>query len=208
MILARRVRERSGRGAAAAGIAVAAGTALGLAAASAAAAEPAAALEVGDVVHHVSFGYLAHDVSGLWSGFRIERAATAENFDIVFAPHLDVLWGSVRPALGGTVVNGSGTSYGYADARYEIGGPLGSFFGIGLGLAVHDGSLRPHAGVREHDNKALGSRALFHVPIEIGVTLRDKLRLSAYFEHVSNGGIGTDINEGMDNLGVRLGYKF
>ncbi len=184
--------------------------ALGLAANSARAEEPASGIALKDIVDHVSLGYLAHDVSGLWSGFRIERAATAENFDIAFAPHVDVLGGAIRPAVGGTVVNGQGTSYGYADARYEIEGPIGSFFGIGLGFAVHDGTLtRDHelfAGM--HDDKALGSRVLFHVPIEIGITIAEKLRLSAYFEHVSNGWLGTSINEGMDNIGGRIGYKF
>ncbi len=163
-----------------------------------------------DILDHVSIGYLAHDVSGLWSGFRLEPAATAVNLDIAFAPHIAILGGAIRPALGGTIVNGSGTSYGYADARYEIEGPYHTFFGIGLGLAVHDGMLtRDHPlFVDMHDRKALGSRALFHVPIEIGVTLAEKLRLSAYFEHVSNGWIGTSVNEGMDNIGGRVGYKF
>ncbi len=163
-----------------------------------------------DVFDHVSVGYLAHDVAGLWSGFRLEPAATAVNLDLAFAPHVDILKGTLRPALGGTIVNGSGTSYGYVDARYEIEGPYHTFFGIGLGLAVHDGMLtRDHPlfdGM--HDRKALGSRALFHVPIEIGVTLAERFRLSAYFEHVSNGWIGTDVNEGMDNIGGRIGYKF
>jgi lipid A 3-O-deacylase len=170
--------------------------------------ESASAPAVSDILHHVSFGYLAHDVLGLWSGFRIERAATAENVDIVFAPHLDLLGGSIRPALGGTIANGDGTSFGYADARYEIDGPFGTFFGLGLGLAIHDGALSPQVPSGGHRDKALGSRGLFHVPIEIGVTFADTLRVSAYFEHVSNGWLGTDVNEGMDNLGMRIGYKF
>jgi len=161
-----------------------------------------------DVLHHVSFGYLAHDVSGLWSGFRTEAASTAVNFDAVFAPHVDLLGGSIRPALGGTVTNGRGTSYGYADARFEISGPLRTFFGIGLGLAVHDGSLQAEQTASEHRNKALGSRALFHVPLEIGVAPTRSIRVSAYFEHVSNGWLGTSVNEGMDNLGLRIGYAF
>lgn len=163
--------------------------------------------QASDIIHHLSFGYLAHDVPGLWSGFRTERAATADNFDIVFAPHADVLWGSVRPALGGTIANGSGTSYGYADARYELDGPFGLFFGIGLGLAIHNGTLSLQAPA-EHESKALGSRALFHVPIEIGITIAEKLRASVYFEHVSNGWLGTNINEGLDNIGIRVGYVF
>ena len=188
--------------------AAAAGLALFLATAAAQADEAAPAFEPQDVVHHISFGYLAHDVSGLWSGFRIERAATAENIDLVLAPHFDLLGGSIRPALGGTIANGDGTSFGYVDARYEIEGPFNTFFGLGLGIAIHDGALAPELPQGGHRPKALGSRALFHVPIEIGVTYAEKLRVSAYFEHVSNGWLGTDINEGMDNIGMRIGYKF
>jgi lipid A 3-O-deacylase len=179
-----------------------------LAALGASAADPAPSPGIGEVIHHISIGYLAHDVGDLWSGFRVERATTAGNFDVVFAPTLKVLWGSLRPALGGTVVNGGGTSYGYADARYELGGPFGTFVGVGLGLAVHDGPVNPPLVVAEHRDKALGSRALFHVPLELGIALTEKLRVSAYFEHVSNGWIGTDINEGLDNLGLRIGYRF
>lgn len=187
------------------------GFALALIAAQPALADPAQpGIAARDIIDHASIGYFAHDVGGLWSGFRIERATTAMNFDIVFAPHLDVLWGTIRPAVGGTVTLGDGTSYGYADARYEIAGPLDTFFGIGLGFAVHDGALEPNGFVPPggHCDKALGSRVLFHVPIEIGVTVAERLRLSAYFEHVSNGWLGTDVNEGMDNIGARVGYKF
>jgi hypothetical protein len=189
-----------------------AGLCLGLAGAPALAAEPGPLAPAAAVLDHVSVGYLAHDVAGLWSGFRVERAATAVNLDLVFAPHLGLPLGlgAIRPALGGTVAVGDGTSIAYADARYEVEGPIGTFFGLGLGLAVHDGPLRepqplPSTG---HDSKALGSRFLFHVPIEIGIALPDGLRFSAYFEHVSNGWIGTRVNEGMDSVGGRLGYKF
>jgi lipid A 3-O-deacylase len=187
------------------------GVALAILAARPALADPTpSGLAAPDIVDHASIGYLAHDVSGLWSGFRVERAATALNFDVVFAPHVDVLWGTIRPAVGGTVALDDGTSYGYADARYEIAGPYATFFGAGLGFAVHDGALNrtrfvPRGG---HDDKALGSRVLFHVPLEVGVTLAERVRVSAYFEHVSNGWIGTSVNEGMDNVGARVGYKF
>lgn len=179
-------------------------------AAGAARAQDGPVPDIAIVLDHASVGYFAHDVAGLWSGFRIERAATAVNLDLVFAPHVDLLWGTVRPALGGTIANGEGTSYGYADARYEIAGPFRTFFGVGLGIAVHDGMLTPTHPLPPdgHDSKALGSRALFHVPIEIGVAVGPRLRLSAYFEHVSNGWIGTNVNEGLDNIGARVGYRF
>jgi hypothetical protein len=55
--------------------------------------------------------------------------------------------------------------------------------------------------------KALGSRVLFHIPVEIGLRFDDHNSLSVYFEHTSNG-YTQDFNEGLDRLGVRYGYRF
>ena len=57
------------------------------------------------------------------------------------------------------------------------------------------------------DHKALGSRVLFHIPLEAGIDLDPHYRVSIYFEHVSNAYL-TSPNEGLDNLGLRLGYRF
>jgi lipid A 3-O-deacylase len=46
------------------------------------------------------------------------------------------------------------------------------------------------------------------MPIEVGVMVGERFTVSAYFEHISNGGLGTHINEGLDNLGGRIGYTF
>ena len=68
---------------------------------------------------------------------------------------------------------------------------------------VHDGLLDP----TDPDKKALGSRILFHIPIEIGLRLDDRRSISVYFEHMSNAFL-VDSNEGLDSIGVRYGYKF
>jgi hypothetical protein len=61
--------------------------------------------------------------------------------------------------------------------------------------------------LEDWDRKALGSRVLFHIPVEIGYRLDEHNSLSAYFEHMSNA-YTVDPNEGMDRLGVRYGYRF
>jgi len=154
------------------------------------------------ILYEVKGGVLAHDVPDLWSGTRLERGVTV-NGEVAFAPSVDVLWGTIRPAVGGSLATDGGTSYAYADLHWQIGGPAGLFFGIGIGGAVHDGKLGPTAP----DQKALGSRVLFHVPIEAGIEFADHYRVSVYFEHVSNGYFASP-NEGLDNLGVRFGYRF
>jgi hypothetical protein len=147
-------------------------------------------------------GVLAHDVPGLWAGFNLEDGVDI-NVEVLFGRGLTVLGGSLRPALGASVNTAGYTSRAYLDARWEV--PLGSriFLGIGLGAAVHDGLL----DASEPDRKALGSRVLFHIPLEIGLRLDAKSSVSLYFEHVSNWDLA-DANEGLDAIGVRYGYKF
>jgi hypothetical protein len=78
-----------------------------------------------------------------------------------------------------------------------------SFFGLGLGAAIHDGNLDP----TEPDRKALGSRVLFHIPFELGYRFDERQSISVYFEHTSNGNLA-DHNEALDNIGIRYGYRF
>ena len=147
-------------------------------------------------------GVLAHDVPGLWSGFRLESGIDI-NAELLFGSGLPFLGGVIRPAVGASVNTEGYTSRAYLDARWEIETPSGIFFGVGLGGAVHNGLLDP----TDPDKKALGSRVLFHIPFEIGLRLDDRRSISVYFEHMSNGFLAQS-NEGLDSIGVRYGYRF
>lgn len=153
-------------------------------------------------LHEVKFGVLHHDTGGLWSGFRRENGVDF-NLEAIFSPHRQFLGGIIRPAFGGSVNTVGDTSKLYTGIRWQYEHISGLFMGIGLGGAIHDGKLHLH----HHDRKALGSRVLFHIPIEIGYRLNAKSSLSAYFDHVSNAYLA-DANEGMDTLGGRFGYRF
>jgi hypothetical protein len=147
-------------------------------------------------------GVLAHDVPDLWAGFNLESGVDI-NGELLFGTGLPVLGGSIRPALGASVNTEGYTSRLYLDARWEIEFQRAFFFGVGLGAAVHDGELGP----TEPDRKALGSRVLFHIPLELGYRLDAHNSVSVYFEHTSNGNTAR-YNEGLDAIGVRYGYKF
>lgn len=153
-------------------------------------------------LHEVKFGVLHHDTGSLWSGFRRENGVDL-NLEALFSPHTQFLGGTIRPAFGGSVNTVGNTSKLYAGLRWQYEHATGVFFGIGLGGAVHDGKLHLH----HDDHKALGSRVLFHIPVEIGYRLSAKSSLSVYFDHVSNAFLA-DTNEGMDTLGGRFGYRF
>lgn len=147
-------------------------------------------------------GVLYHDVPGLWSGFRLESGIDI-NAELLFGSGLPFLGGAIRPAVGASVNTEGYTSRAYIDARWEYQTPSGIFFGLGLGGTVHNGLLDP----TDPDKKALGSRILFHIPIEIGLRLDDRRSISVYFEHMSNAFLANS-NEGLDSIGVRYGYKF
>jgi len=147
-------------------------------------------------------GLLAHDVPELWSGFRLEKGVDI-NAEVLLGQGVPFLWGTVRPAIGGSVNTSGYTSKAYVDARWERETPSGVFFGIGLGAALHDGNLEP----TEVDRKALGARVLFHIPFEIGLRFNERHSISVYFEHTSNA-YTRPSNEGLDDIGIRYGYRF
>ncbi|MBO0763262.1 MAG: acyloxyacyl hydrolase [Hyphomicrobiaceae bacterium] len=147
-------------------------------------------------------GVLAHDVPDLWAGFNLESGVDI-NAELLFGRGLPVAGGTIRPALGASINTQGFTSRLYFDARWEIEFQRAFFLGLGLGAAVHDGLLAP----TEPDRKALGSRVLFHIPLELGLRLDARNSVSVYFEHTSNGNLAR-FNEGLDAIGVRYGHRF
>jgi hypothetical protein len=59
----------------------------------------------------------------------------------------------------------------------------------------------------DSNKKQLGSRVLFRIPIEFGLTLQERHRISILFDHMSNAYLANP-NEGMDTIGVRYGFQF
>lgn len=157
------------------------------------------ALSQENLIHEIRGGVLVHDVD-LWGAGDVEDGA-AFNGELAFRSFGTLFGGQLRPVAGFSYVGGDRTSYGYVDARWERHWDR-FFFGIGVGAALHDGELQ-----REPGRKDLGSRVLFHIPIEAGYQITDANRISLYFEHVSNAWLA-DPNPGMDNIGVRLAHRF
>jgi lipid A 3-O-deacylase len=156
-----------------------------------------------DLFSEIKIGVLDHDVPDLWSGFRREDEAVDINIEALLSPSVQFFCGVIRPAVGATINTGGRTSHIYIDARWQYETPIGIFLGIGLGGTVHNGELDNS----DPDRKALGSHLLFHIPVELGYRFDDHSSLSVYFEHMSNA-YTQDFNEGMDDIGIRYGYRF
>jgi lipid A 3-O-deacylase len=164
----------------------------------------------GDFSTEFKLGGLAHDVNPRFVdgepslfGNHKEEASLDVNAELLFPPFRPLFGGMLRPAIGATVNTVGGTSQVYADVRWQYESPSQIFFAFGVGAAVHDGNLGPE----DPDRRALGSRVLFHIPVEAGYRLDEHNSISLYWDHSSNAGLAR-FNEGMDRIGVRYGYRF
>ena len=156
----------------------------------------------GQVLYEIKAGILAHDVDHLWSGSRKEDGIDF-NAEVIFAkPRFFLRKGVIRPNLGASLNNRGDTSKIYAGAIYEINADIW-FLNLGLGAAWHDGETDRD----DRQQKSLGARVLFRIPIEFGLTLNAHHRVSILFDHVSNADLA-DPNEGLDTLGLRYGFRF
>ncbi len=153
-------------------------------------------------IHEMKFGALIHDIDGLWSGFSREDGVDF-NVETILAPRLKLFNGSLRPALGASINSAGGTSKIYLDGRWQYDFKNRFFIALGVGAAFHNGEKDPVTS----DMKALGADVLFHIPMELGGYITDRISLGLFFDHVSNGNL-SDYNEGLDTLGLRLGYRF
>lgn len=123
---------------------------------------------------------------------------------------------SPRPYVHGSLNTRGDTSFYGAGLAWEQHF-LGRFFGeIDFGVARHDGVIEPpppgdpaYESIVEH-HALLGSRYLFRVVAGAGVKIDERWRAQVFFEHLSNGQILGDgpHNQGLDNIGVRVGYRF
>lgn len=153
------------------------------------------------LLSEVRGGLYAHDID-LWSFHR--ESGVDVNGELLFVSPgwLDVLW-QPRPHLGVTVSSSGKTSHAYAGLTWEYTLTDAFFIDANLGGAVHNGYLDTDKGTR----KSLGSRVLFRLGGAVGCNLTEKWNISLQYEHMSNAYLA-DPNEGMDNVGVRLGYRF
>jgi len=153
------------------------------------------------ILSEVRLGVLKHDV-GLIS------SATEEgydgNFELLFASpdFLDIVF-APRPHIGAAINSSGDTSQGYAGLSWTVDFFDGVFGELSVGGAVHDGDL---ANNNDTQNE-FGCRILFRESLSLGYRFDEHHSISAMFDHISNAGF-CDENDGMDNAGIRYGYRF
>ena len=162
---------------------------------------PARADDTG-IVSEVKVGVLYHDLRFI-AASPVEEGVDV-NGEILFASpsFFEPIW-SPRPHLGVQVNTRGRTSQVYAGLTWTFYLVDRFWIGAGVGGALHNGETN-RVGL---SRKALGSDVLFRLSAEAGVDVTQNLSVSLYYDHESNAYLA-DRNPGLDNVGVRLGWKF
>ncbi|WP_419658132.1 acyloxyacyl hydrolase [Desulfosarcina variabilis] len=159
------------------------------------------------LMREMRFGVAAHDVDGLWSGDSKEKGPDLCAEVLFNRSLLDSLFDwidiGVYPNAGISINTRGDTSKVYGGFRLEWQPLTALMLSTGLGLALHNGKRDTDLA----DRKSLGAQVLFRIPIEIGWVLNSRYRLVLAFDHISNAYLFSP-NQGMDTLGVMVGYRF
>ena len=156
---------------------------------------------LGGILSEVRLGVLKHDFGPFSSS---EEHGVDVNMELLFVSPdlLEFAW-SPRPHIGATINTDGDTSQVYFGLSWEFDVWRDMFAGFSFGGSVHDGEK----ATNRTDKKELGCKLLFRESVEIGWRFGGHHAVTAYLDHVSNANI-CDQNEGLENLGVRYGYRF
>ena len=158
-------------------------------------------------------GVLKHSIASVIGKNNKETGIDA-NMEVLFnSPDwLGFLW-SPRPHLGGSFnTSSTNTDLAYAGLTWEWQFWRSMFFNFSFGGAIHNGELEYDAGVPfpadAGRHREFGCRVLFRESFELGWIFAKRHGVSAMWSHYSHGGICGGQNEGLDNAGIRYGYRF
>lgn len=149
----------------------------------------------------IRVGALYHDQGPFSSN---KEGGVDANLELLFASpdFFDILW-SPRPHMGLSYNSSGDTSQAYLGLTWEWDFLEDFFAGFSLGGMVHDGFKT----TQRLDRKELGCRILFRESITFGYRFSKHHSLMAFLDHSSNAKLCSR-NEGLENVGIRYGYRF
>jgi hypothetical protein len=111
--------------------------------------------------------------------------------------------GGPSPYVLGSLNSEGNTHFAAGGISWKIGDRV--YARPGIGLAVHSGPGQVVPGDGRID---FGSRVLFAPEIGIGAQVSDALSVEAHWIHLSHAKLFSPQNPGIDNIGLRLNYRF
>lgn len=167
--------------------------------------------------NEVKFGVLAHDVHFLGG----KEHGVDLNPEIILQSPIADSWAAglpwylrwmvqPRPTLGGEFNTSGFTNQYYFGATWtwQLASNVlkpddGITFGYFFGPAFNDG----HIVTSKANFKSLGSNVLFREAFELGYRVTPIFQISAFLDHVSNGGFAKQ-NQSINDFGGRVGIRF
>ena len=160
-------------------------------------------------LYEVKQGILAHDRG--WFGKNREGFGPDYNFELMFnSPKiLKKIW-SPKPVVGLTQTSTGGSSLYYGGITWDANITKNWFVAGTTGIAYTNGLTKlPKGQVPTGDKKIqFGSKWLHRGAIELGWNFYGNDTISLMFSHVSHGSMLDNKNHGMDEFGIRYGYRF
>jgi hypothetical protein len=175
-------------------------------------------------------GVYKHDVTFIGDAVGLGAAGREDGVDVHLGYRTDRIqslrWLGKPQVHAMVSINSKNTSNFVAagfDWRIELGRPGGFYLRPGLGLAYTDGKAglppanAPNISDAERARRTnlyytridFGSHVLFEPELALGYDLSDHLAAELSYTHLSNGQIfHQGKNQGLDDAGVRLVYKF
>jgi len=154
-------------------------------------------------------GVLFHSIDEAGPGGEILNLTRLQDvsFEILFrSPDIDAFsWiGSPRPNIGATINLGGLESMAHLGLTWQLALSDSAFYLEGtFGAAIHNGAF---SGAK-FPARNLGCFVQFYEAAGIGMNVSANMTATLSIEHASSAKICLP-NEGLTNLGVRLGYKF
>ncbi len=105
-----------------------------------------------------------------------------------------------------SVHDGVGATFGAVGlaVRYDLSETF--YLQPGLGAAIHDGPGEEYQAT--NDRIYYGSRVLFQPELSLGWRLNERLAAELSWVHLSHAQLASDQNPGMDEIGLRLVWRF
>ncbi|KCZ92646.1 acyloxyacyl hydrolase [Hyphomonas johnsonii] len=170
-----------------------------------------------DLLEEVRFGVLQHNICVQDCNNADKEDGPNINGELVFkSPNfLSIIW-SPRPYVMGSANTAGNTSFGAVGLTWDWEFADGWSLELGEGYAIHSGELEspfpqgdPRGDAFTEKHVLLGSRDLFRTSFGLNYEFSDSWGGQILYEHLSHGQIiGSGRNQGLDNLGVRVIYKF
>ena len=115
-----------------------------------------------------------------------------------------------RPTLGAAINTAGDTDQFYLGATWSwmlLSNIINQGDGIVLGYFFGPGFNNGEIQSRSDNRKSLGSNILFREAFDLGYQINPTWEISAYIDHISNGGLAKQ-NQSINDVGLRIGYRF